>query len=509
MPIDPLTQANDFFNQGNFTTAKSLYEKILFNDPDNYGALNGRGMILTREGNLHKAISDFRKVIALHPNPATFSNLGKLYTKFKLWDEAQNAFDQAITLDKHFVAAYCNYGRMYIQKADTQKAIEYFEKVIRINPHYQESYIELASSHMILGNKDKARTYYKKLLEIDPNNVLAYHDLSSFQQLTDEEIQRCESLLTVLQNQHESCDIHFALGAAYGKLKDFDQSFKHYQNGNKILSTIRPFNKDNFSRYIDSIISTYSENFFKHHSFPCESTKQPIFIIGLPRTGSTLIEQILTSHSMVYGVGELGFFDSCSSQLPQILKTNKHYPECTTHITKNLANKLVKEYYRQSGDNNFRYIVDKSLTNFQHLGLIAMLFPKAKIINCTRSPLDMATSMYCIRFTNGNAFSNSFEDISCYYKNYQKLIEHWNKVLPLPIYNIHYDDFIEYKDDIIEEMFDYIGIKIEERCFNYHKNDRAVRTASVMQVRQPVYKSSVERWRKYEKYIAKYQILFD
>lgn len=508
-PQDSLTQANDLFHQGNVVQAKMLYEQILASQPNNYGALNGRGMILAQQGNLQQAIKDFKRVIELCPNPATFSNLGKLYTQSKLWNEATNCFEKSITLDNQFTSAYYNYGKMFIEKSDLKKAIEYFEKAISVNPEHFDSYIDLGSCYMILGDKEQARLNYKKIIEINPSHTAAYHDLSTIEPLEKEEIKQCEQLLTQLKNEQDLSNLHFALGSTYAKLKDFDRAFEHYESGNQILSKLRPFDRNNFTSYINNIIATYDKKFFSKHKFNIENHKQPIFIIGLPRTGSTLIEQILTSHSDVHGIGELGFFDACITQLPPILKTNAPYPECTKGMTEGLAKRLVDEYYRQTGHSEVSYIVDKSLTNFQHLGIISILFPYAKIINCTRNPMDMATSMYSIRFTNGNAFSNSFENIAFYYQQYKKLMQHWKQVLPLPIYDIHYDDFIELPKLSIESMFEFIEIEAEKQCFSHDKNDRAVKTASVMQVRRPIYKASKERWRKYEKYIVKYQELFE
>ena len=234
-----------------------------------------------------------------------------------------------------------------------------------------------------------------------------------------------------------------------------------------------------------------------------DPSTRPVFVIGMIRSGTSLVEQILASHSDVYGAGELLEITKLASNLPQALDSSLEYPECIRQLDAGRIASSATGYlrYLAGRDDRAARVVDKLPTNFLHLGLIAILLPNAHIVHCRREALDVCLSIYFQRFAQGHFYAYDFDDIAAYYAEYERLMAHWKKVLPVEILDIQYEDLLDDLEGESRRMLDYCGLDWQEACLAFHRSQRPVRTASSWQVRQPLYRTAVARWRKFEPHL--------
>ena len=256
---------------------------------------------------------------------------------------------------------------------------------------------------------------------------------------------------------------------------------------------------------VSHLIDTLNEDYLRKKIIPRdEHSNLPIFIVGMPRSGTTLTEQIIASHPAVYGAGELEAISRISQELSKDHEDTGGYPECMLHFQNQEIEKLANGYLSNlralAGD--VLHVTDKMPHNFLHLGLIAILFPGARVVNCKRHPLDTCLSIYTQKFTNVHPYAYDLTELGQYYRQYERLMAHWEHVLADRIFTIQYEELIEEPEATSRRLIGYIDLPWDDRCLEFHETERPVKTASQWQVRQPVYKKSVNRWENYETHLA-------
>ena len=358
-----------------------------------------------------------------------------------------------------------------------------------------------------LGRMDEAIEQYQKALEIDPDHAPAYYNLSRSQMSQDdgddtsrmEEMLKDESLDT-----NRRINLHFTLGKIYDDLGIYDKAFPHFENGNNLDTRGDPFNADGHSMVINRIKAVFNKKFLSTHRGMGSESETPVFIVGIPRSGTTLAEQVLSSHPQVFGAGELAEIGGIANRLSETLGGGNIYPEAAMDLDALSAVKLAERYvgFLQGVGGEVLRVTDKMPGNFIHLGLISLLLPNAKIINCRRDPLDVSLSCYFQHFTAIMPFSRKLTDLGRYYTDYHRLMEHWHKVLPMQIMDVNYAGMIADHEGMSRKMVEFVGLDWDDACLEFYNLDRPVKTASSWQVRQPIYTSSVARWQNYEKYIG-------
>jgi len=299
----------------------------------------------------------------------------------------------------------------------------------------------------------------------------------------------------------------FALAEVYDKKKDFETAFHYLDQANKLADKTINYDVQAFSQKVDEHIALFTPEFFRKQESIRPSLRTPIFVVGMPRSGTTLTEQILCSHPKVFGAGELGLISQLTQLMSKVLKTKKPYPGCLKNFTPHLREEGARFYLNglESYDIDHPYVVDKMPHNFVHLGLISMIFPKAKIIHIRRDPRDTALSNYQQNFKarhGGLGYSFNLEKIACEINNYHRLMEHWRKVLPIPIFELTYEELVVDQDGMSRALLEFVGVEWSDAVRYFHKTERAVRTASVAQVRQKMYQTSTQKWRRYEKHLT-------
>ncbi len=364
-------------------------------------------------------------------------------------------------------------------------------------------------AQMNAGDLAGARASYKEAMVEAPEDGLCRRSLAEVMTFTTNDAALIAEFKAFAEkNQHEGkpdADICFALGKAHNDLKEFDTSFEWYKNGNDTLLQHIDIKQLSAARteLLHATQHVFTADFFTQHKQSGVASDRPIFIVGLPRSGTTLLEQILAGHSKIKGIGEAQYLLNLAGNFPAQLGTKETYPACLQPAPDEKLNAIAKGYLKllENQSEGRAHVVDKMPYNFWYLGVIALLFPKAKILHITRDPMDNAVSNYFAKFDSGGEWARSLEGYAAYYHDYCTMMAHWNKVLPLPIYTLSYEALAQDIEGEAKKVIEHLGLAWEEGCLNFQRGQH-VQTASAFQVRQGVYTSSIGRWRQYEKHLG-------
>ena len=449
-----------------------------------------------------ESVKNYKKAIAIQPNYSdAHNNLGNVLLGLGQIDAAIESLEWAVAYKHDFAEAYNNLGNAFNDYGNSDKAIENYQKAITYNPHYEKAFFNLALVFKDLGRKEDFIINIKKALNLNPNWGHAYYHLSRIKKYKKNDPQINEMIQALKSENISSIDLiglNFALSKVYEDLEKHDKQFKYLNEANSLRKK-----ELNYSIEKDQNLFSTIKKAFK--SLPetldipksKSNSKRPIFIVGMPRSGTSLVHQILDSHSSVKGVGELNHINNIVFPL---LKA--HREETKNCFSKNDLLSLRKQYLQSPpiADLNEMIFVDKMPLNFRHLGFILSSFPEAKIIHMKRNPIATCWSIYKYEF-RGNAYSFDQKDIANYYGLYINLMEFWKKLFPKKILDVCYEDLTISQELETKKILKYCELDWEVNCLDFHTNNSAVKTTSSMQVRQKMYQGSSEAWRKYEPYL--------
>lgn len=481
----------------------------------NSGHIDARsnlGAILERQGKLAEALTQLQEAIRLAPGHAQARNdLGGALIATGQPADAESHLQEAIRLRPNFAEAHNNLGVAQRDQNRIDAAIASFQEALRLNPGYPKARNNLGYVLEVQGKLAEAVAEFQEVVRTDPANGMALFSLSRLAaaghcQFSAEQVRGAEELLARPATSREDlCRLHFALAWAYDKPGTYEQAFAHCRRANDLRKELDrhrtpPFDAAALHEFIDRLIATYTPAYFVGvRSFGLDS-ELPIFVIGMPRSGTTLAEQILASHPDVHGAGELTDLGQLVERLPKRLGVSEPYPDCAMGLDATHARDLGETYLanlRRLGGGAAR-VVDKMPFNFLHLGMIATLFPRARIIHCRRDPADTCLSCYFQNFGGGHAFALELTSLGQYYRQYDRLMLHWAQVLPMPIFELRYEELTSDQHVVSRRLIEFCGLPWDERCLRFNETERPVRTASVLEVRKPMYRSSVGRWKRYE-----------
>lgn len=537
-----LTQGLNAQRQGQLGSAASFYEQVLSAQPDQPDALHLLGLVRFQTGQLADAERLLRHALQQVPDNANaWSDLGMVLGRLDRQDASLNALDQALALRPDHPDALNNKAqtlrrlgrhdqalpllrqltRLQPQSGnaayfladtlfrvdDADAALDVYRQAVRLAPNDRRIRLGLGEVHESLGQFEQARLQYLALLRRQPDNAMA---LARLLQLRDqppqpEWVERAQRLAADTQVP-ELGRIHLdvALGYWHDRNDAPNQAFTHLQRGYGALARKQPFDSDGYSRAIDALIDTLTpERLAQAPTSELESTR-PIFIVGMPRSGTTLTEQILASHSQVAAGGELSMLLQVSHDIQRLSPSGQSYPGGLLDLGQQDLEALGLRYlrYLDRVSDTTPHVTDKLPFNFMHLGLIALLFPNARIVHCHRHPLDNCLSCYFTSFTDGIRFANQLDTLGRYYLDYHRLMQHWHHALPVEILDLPYEDLVQDTETSIARLLAFCDLPWEDACLEFHRTERAVRTPSRWQVRQPIYQGSVGRWRRYETELA-------
>ena len=459
------------------------------------------GFALKEKGNIDESIESYKKAILIQPNyPDAYNNLGNILKDDKkdLIKAIEN-LEWAVAYKSDFAEAHNNLGLALSDFGRAKDAIKSFEKAVRIKPDYEAAYFNLAMVFKDLGNKDKFIKNIEKAIKLRPNWGDAHLHLSRAKKYkkNDPKISEMESYL--LDSELDVIDriaMNFALSHIYESHHNHDEQFRYLNEANKLRKNELNYAIDKDIKLFDRIREVFNSKLIVLDKDDIKPSKvKPIFIVGMPRSGTSLVHQIIGSHDKVYGAGEL-------NQLNQfVVPFLKNYDPIKGFIKKDLL-KVRNQYlqYIESLNVNEKIVIDKMPLNFRHIGFMISAFPEAKIIHMNRDPMATCWSIYKYYF-NGNGYSYDQNDLANYYHLYKKLLAFWRQLFPNKIFDLYYEDLTNDQEKQTQNLLKYCELDWDENCLKFYQNETAVRTTSALQVKQKIYKGSSDVWKKYEEYL--------
>ena len=459
------------------------------------------GVILQDLDEKDDSVESYKKALAIRPNyPDAHNNLGNLYIGLDQYEAGIESFEWAIAYKNDFAEAYYNLGNAYNDFGNEKDAIVNLEKAIKYDQNYDKAYFNLALIFKYLGDEKLFLKNIEKAIELRPDWGHAFYHLSRSKKFlkSDPQIDEMKSFLK--RNDLPILDrigFNFALSKAFEDIQNIKAQFKFLNEANSLRKKEMEYtierDQDLFSKIKDVF---QSKNIYKPLTFQAIKIR-PIFIIGMPRSGTSLVHQILDSHFDVHGVGEL---NNLNRIIMPLLKESE--PLNNKGFAENEVLSIRNDYISSLPIKGIekKVIVDKMPINFRYIGFILSAFPEAKIIHMNRDPMATCWSIYKYEF-RGNAYSFDQKDIADYYLLYKDLMNFWNKIFPEKIYDLYYEKLTINQEEETRELLDYCDLGWDENCLNFYNNNSAVKTTSSMQVRKKMYQGSSEAWRKYENYL--------
>lgn len=487
--------------------ARDVLEKLTQRQPQFAEAQKNLGRALLMLGELDKAESALRRALQANPDFAeAHLELSALLQDRNNADLAMDEALKALALAPELPAALIQAGRCYAELGDVPNALASYEKAIAIDPDNAQAKLARGHIRMEAGDMDGARADFEdvraKSREYDFAPVVA---LVSLDKITPD-----SPLLASLEKHHENIGamnprrqitLHYALGKAYDDLKRADDAFDHFAKAAALKRSTIKYDADAYDAKIDAIRAAFSPEAIQRMRDFGIASQQPIFVLGMPRSGTTLTESILSNHPDVFGAGEL-------ADMHRIFRFGSGQENSPAAFTAMPGDELRARAYRYVENLNARApgkprITDKMPSNFEFIGLIHALMPNAKIIHVSRHPLDTCLSQFMRHFAHSQYQSYDLTELGRFYSAYARLMEHWNAVLPSnAFYTIRYEELVDDIEQQARKMLDYCGLPWDEACLSFHEAKRRVRTASVTQVRQPIYRSSLAKWKAYEPHLG-------
>ena len=488
--------------------AVASYNRVIQLKPDFAEAYYNRSDALMDLGQLEEAVASYDKAIELKPDYAeAYCNRGNVLIELRQLEEAVASYDKAIELKPDFAEAYYNRGNALTELGQLEAAVASYDKTIELQPDFAEAYYNCGNALTELGQLEAAVESYDKAIELQPDCAEAYYNLSLLKKFKpeDPQIGAMESLYMDSEaSEQDHIHLCFALAKAYDDLDDYDKCFACLDEGNRRRQKELNYNIETDRRMVAKVKSIFSSGSLTPDVvLDGKVSVQPVFIVGMLRSGTSLAEQILASHSLVHGAGEL---NAMSELVSSIL--SKPSVQNTSHNKSPLSQNgisTVHDGYLEvlaSLKVSEKIITDKMPLNFKWIGFILSAFPDAKIIHLNRDPRATCWSIYKHYFSsNGNGYAYDLLDLVEFYQLYIDLISAWRELFPNSIYDLCYESLTENQQEETYKMLAFCDLEWEDQCLDFHKTERVVQTASVAQVRQKMYQGSSEEWRKYEKHL--------
>ena len=502
-----LALAAEHHKAGRHDEAERLYRELLGELPNNVDAMRLLAGILTRKSETGEAEALLQKAVSLAPDYAlAFLDLGQIYHEQHRYGEALDCFQRASRLQPTAAKPQYLLAATLAPVGRTKDSLAAYRRALELQPRHAGARLGTGHTLKTLGRQQEAVEAYRKCIQLRPENGESYWSLANLKtyQLAAEDI---EAMKAALQREEELTDqsavnFLFALAKAHEDAGDFDTAWDYYSRGNAKQRMLEHYDPVQTEVMNDEIVDVFNQPFLKEHTGLGHPDPAPIFILGLPRSGSTLIEQILASHSQVEGTSELPYLGRVATSLNRNRADGINYPHAVRELRPSHLRALGQDYlerarlHRQSDRHRF---VDKMPNNFPTIGFLHLVLPNARIIDARRYPLDSTLSCYRQLFAKGQTFVYDLTEIGEYFLEYQRMMDHWHEVLPGRVLTVQYEDLVTDFDNQLQRLLDYCGLRWEHACARFYETDRPVRTASSEQVREPVYDRSIHFWRNYEK----------
>ena len=511
-----LARAIECLQENQFEEAERISREIMSINPGNVEALRLMGRMAERQNRVGMAERHYRKALEIAPDyTGVIVDLGKLLRDDDRFEEAIACFRQAIEMEPGNARLHDLLANALAPAALTYEAIEAHQKAIELDPKLAIAWLGLGHMLKTVGRQKEAIKAYHQCYELEPDigaiqwslaNLKTYH-------FKDEEIEDMETKIERDDLGAESeVNFLFALAKAWEDRKEYGRAWRYYDKGNSQRRIQELYDPVDIEVVNDMILDVFSRELLETNAGAGNADPSPIFVIGLPRSGSTLIEQILASHSMVEGTSELPYVARITRSLNRNRADGINYPKAVAELDERHFAAMGQDYinfcqmHRTEGKQHF---IDKNPNNFPAVGFIHLILPNAKIIDARRHPMDAGFSCYRQLFAKGQPFTYDLTEIGEYYLQYQRMMDYWHEVLPGRVLTMQYEEVVADFENQVRRLLEYCGLPFEEGCLNFYDTDRPVRTASSEQVRQPIYSQSVGRWRYYEQHLDELKEVLD
>lgn len=500
------------FELGQLDNAVASYRRALELKPEFAEAHMNLGIALLELGKLDGAVTSYQRALELKPEFAeAHMNLGNAFLELGQLDDAVTSYRHALELKPDFAKALSNLGAAFRELGQLDAAAERYRRALEIDPKCIEAMLGSARLCMENGDMTGAEDLIRKALEIDSDDLEARFLLTRVKKVKAGD-QNLAALVAAEDEARRSksptlgkkaISLHFALGKCFDDIGDHDKAFPHFIEGCKLKRATFEYDAAQSTQYFHDIMRVFDREAIARLQGGGDSSCLPVFVLGMPRSGTTLAEQIIASHPDVYGAGELP--DLMTIAQRDIAGTGVPFPNNIPLLDQTRLNAWAADYvtglHRRAPD--AKHITDKMPANFFGIGLIHVMLPNAKIIHVNRNPVDTCLSCFMQLFGRKQYYSYDLAELGRYYADYSRLMEHWRSVLPAGAFlEVQYEDIVADQETQARRMIDFCGLDWNDACIDFHKNKRSVLTLSLAQVRQPIYKSSVERWRSYENFIG-------
>jgi tetratricopeptide (TPR) repeat protein len=496
-----LALGNQSIAQGDYDEAIAVFQDLIKLSPRHAIALNNLGAALFKVGRYKEAEGCFQQAIKVAADYADpHSNLGNLQLMRGHFADAERSLRYALKINPRFVDARNNLGLTLVNSNRLRDAKSHFEKVLKVEPRSTDALSGLALVAQTEGRFDDAGIMLNRALRINPKMPAALSSFASMRKMTTADsgwLENTEKLAASGIAPWDESELRFAIGKYYDDVEDFKPAFHNYKRANDLLKPFaEPYDREARERFTDNLVQPLTRESFTGVAAGASSSNKPIFVLGMPRSGTSLTEQIIASHPSVRGAGELGFWAHAVLEHESAIKQGL--------VEESMRRKLAEAYLRvlEACSGDALRIVDKATTNCHYLGLIHSVFPNARIIYMRRDPIDTCLSCYFQKFPPSLNFTMDLSDLAHYYRDHHRVMAHWRAVLPPgTILEVPYGELVTDQVGWTRKILDFLSLEWDEQCLNFHSTPRAVMTASFWQVRQKIYTKSVRRWRNYKKFI--------
>jgi len=505
---DRIKILNNHLQAQNFNHVLEGCTKLLKKHPEVGYIYNLAGLAYQGKKQILKSIECFKQALSLEKNNfAAMNNLANSYKNVGKIDLSENLYLKALSIKPDYVQSLNNYGNLKQQIDDLEGAVKLYEKALEIKPNEITILISLVAAHQSMGDFKKSKEMADKIFSLDPKNTSTHKLISSFINYKEDK-KHLDTMSKLINDKslssNQIVDLCFALGKANEDLRNFDKSYEYLDRGNKLKKEKINYDISKEENLFKNIIKTF-ENIDFNNFKKISNNKKIIFICGMPRSGTTLIEQIISSHKDVHGAGELVYLQRAVQK--NLIEDQKFIKQRLLDFSYSKDNKINDEYFENLNFHKIQsnIITDKAPQNFRWIGVMKIFFPNCKVIHCSRNSKDNCLSLFKNNFASQDMnWSYDQKDLAKYYNLYLKMMDFWKKKLPDFIYESNYEDLVQNSEVETKKLIKFCDLEWDPACLSHHKNKKtAIQTVSVVQARQPIYNSSVNSNNAYSKHLEK------
>lgn len=502
--IQALTEeAEAFLGRSAHEDAVRCYQAVLDIEPRHAVSMNNLAACLCQLGRYQEAEDYFRRAVKANANYVeAHSNLGALLRGLGRLAESENCLRRVLKAKPSHINTRVSLGLTLLSRGRSAESRGQFEKALRAAPTNTDALTGMGQVAVAAGDFSAAKEWFRRALERNPNLPRAWAALAQITTMTKDDrnwLERTEHIISAGQTPLDESSLRFATGKYYDDIGEFEQAFKSYMKANDLLRSVAsPYDREAHRKFVDELMSAYDrETVAKSAALAPSDSQRPILVVGMMRSGTSLVEQIIASHPKAVGAGELEFWTETVRRHETAIRLGTLDKRTKANIAESYPRILTG--YSQDA----LRVVDKAPINSDYLGIIHSIFPNARIIYMQRDPIDTCLSCYFQEFPPTLSFTTALDDLADYYRQHKRLMDHWTRALPAEaLLRVPYEQLVNEPEAWTRRILDFVGLGWDDQCLQFHNTQRSITTASAWQVRQPIYKRSVARWRNYEKHIG-------